>query len=233
VLKSIVIAVLVLSLAACGVPRPRPPPPHSVGAAVATLQSLPAPGSYVIDAANSELRILVYRAGPLANLGHNHVMVSREVTGKVQVGGSISDSSFSFSVPVSSFAVDDTQARRAAGSDFPGDIPEDAKSGTRHNMLGAALLNAAAYPELRVKSLALTGTPTEPTAELDISVAGHESKISVPFTLTGDAQQLTASGSMEIRQTALGLTPYSLLGGALQVQDAMQLQFTMVVPITQ
>jgi hypothetical protein len=231
--KSIVIAFLAVSLAACGAPRPRPAAPHPAGEGVATLQSLPAPGSYSIDAANSELRILVYRAGPLASLGHNHVMVSRAVTGQVQLGASISESSFSFSVPLASFVVDDAQARRDEGSDFPGDIPEEAKSGTRRNMLSAALLNAAEYPELRVKSLALTGLSAEPAAELNISVAGHESKFSAPFALQGDAHQLTANGAIELRQTALGLTPYSLLGGALQVQDAMQLKFTIVVPITQ
>jgi hypothetical protein len=51
----------------------------------------------------------------------------------------------------------------------------------------------------------------------------------VPFVLTGDAHQLTASGSVEMRQTAIGITPYSLLHGALQVQDAMQLKFKITV----
>jgi hypothetical protein len=45
------------------------------------------------------------------------------------------------------------------------------------------------------------------------------------LSLQGDAHRVTAIGSMELRQTALGLTPYSLMGGALQVQDAMQLKF--------
>jgi hypothetical protein len=34
---------------------------------------------------------------------------------------------------------------------------------------------------------------------------------------------------VELRQSALGLTPYSLLHGALQVQDAMQLKFKITV----
>jgi hypothetical protein len=35
-------------------------------------------------------------------------------------------------------------------------------------------------------------------------------------------------GSLELRQTALGLTPYSLMLGALQVQDAMTVKFSIV-----
>ncbi len=34
---------------------------------------------------------------------------------------------------------------------------------------------------------------------------------------------------MELRQSALGLVPYSLMHGALQVQDAMQLKFKITV----
>jgi polyisoprenoid-binding protein YceI len=174
---------------------------------------------------------LVYRAGPLANLGHNHVVVSRAVTGSVQVGSSISASSFSIQVPLESFVVDEPEARRAAGSDFPGDIPEDAKSATRRNMLSATMLNAAEFPEITVKSVTLSGAFDTLSADLIISVAGREATISAPFTLQGDAHALTAAGSMELRQTALGLTPYSLLHGALQVQDAMQLKFSIVVPL--
>jgi hypothetical protein len=174
----------------------------------------------------------VYRAGPLANLGHNHVMVNHAVTGLVEVGSSISASAFSLKVPVEGFVVDDTEARREEGGDFPGEIPPDAKSGTRRNMLGAAVLNAAEFPMITVTSVTLSGTPDTLSAELSISVAGHETKISAPCNLQGDAQRLTATGSMELRQTAIGLAPYSLLHGALQVEDAMQLKFSIVVPIS-
>src|SRR5258708_20547580 len=113
------VAVVVLSLSACGAPRPRPSAPQPAIPPAAILESLPPPGAYAIDSQNSELRILVYRAGPLANLGHNHVMVSHSVSGLVQTGSSISSSSFSLKVPVESFVVDDADARREEGGDFP------------------------------------------------------------------------------------------------------------------
>jgi hypothetical protein len=232
VFNRIAAAVVVLILSACGAPRPRPSAPQTPVQPGSSLQSLPPPGAYAIDSQNSEVRILVYRAGPLANLGHNHVMVNRAVTGLVQVGSSISASSFSLKVPVESFVVDDTEARREEGRDFPGDIAQDAKSGTRGNMLGAAVLNAAEFPVITVTSVTLSGTPEALSAELTISVAGHEARISAPCLLQGDAHRLTATGSLELRQTAIGLAPYSLLHGALQVEDAMQLKFSIVVPIS-
>lgn len=194
--------------------------------------SLPAPGTYRIDSADSELRLLVFRAGALANLGHNHVMTNRSVSGLVQIAGSVSDSSFSLEVPVDRFEIDDAQARLEEGSEFPGEIPEDAKSGTRRNMMSSAVLNAAQFPIIKVRSTALHGTPGTLTADLTINVAGHQSAVSVPLSLAGDSRRVTATGSIELRQTAIGLKPYSLMHGALQVQDAMRLKLKIVVPIS-
>ena len=225
--NKIAIAVAVVSLAACAAPRPRPITRPSPVQAV--LQSLPAPGEYPIDSNGSELRLLVYRAGTLASLGHNHVMVSRAVTGSVQIGADVPASSFSLKLRADSFVIDDAQSRQEEGGDFPGDIPEDAKAGTRRNMLSNAVLNAAEYPDITVKSASLTGTLNDLIADVEISAAGHTSRVTVPLTLQADAHGFTAEGSMELRQTALGLVPYSLLHGALQVQDAMQLKFKITV----
>jgi hypothetical protein len=223
----IVIAALVLSAAACAARHPRPAAPRFP--ARASLQSLPAPGEYPIDSSGSELRLLVYRAGPLSTLGHNHVMVNRALSGVLQIGAGVAASSFSLRMRADGFVVDDAQSRQEEGGDFAADIPDDAKAGTRRNMLGSAVLNAAEFPDITVKSTSLTGTLNELNADLEINAAGHTARISVPLTLQGDAHHFIAAGSMELRQTALGLTPYSLMHGALQVQDAMQLKFKIAV----
>jgi YceI-like domain len=216
--------VLAFALAACAGPHPRRVP--AAGAIPAgALRTLPLPGDYQIDSGNSELRLLVYRAGPLARFGHNHVLVNRGVIGHARIGDSVSSTSFSLRMPVSAFSVDEAQSRSEEGDDFPGEIPEEAKEGTRHNMLSAAVLNAAQFPDITVTSASLSGNLPTVTAEVEISAAGHASKITVPLTLQGDSQHLIVTGSTEVRQTALGLAPYSLLGGALQVLDAMQLKF--------
>jgi hypothetical protein len=234
VLKSIGIAVLSMILAACGAPRPHPSAPANptvpprTNAPSAGLP-LPAPGDYRIDTGNSELRLLVYRGGPLASLGHNHVMVSRAVSGSVQIAGSLPESSFSLSVPAKSFVVDEAQWRREEGSEFPGEIPDDAKFGTLNNMLSPAVLDAAKFPLITVKGTALSGAQGALTAALTIEVAGHVSTVAAPFELQGDSHRLSASGSFELRQTAIGLKPFSVGLGALQVQDAMRVKFRIVI----
>jgi hypothetical protein len=244
VFKKPSIGLLLLLLAACGPPRPRPAPPQYPVEAPST-PNWPVPGRvYRIDESHSELRILVYRAGPLAHLGHNHVIINRSLHGVVTLTES-DGSAFSMEVPVAGFVVDDAQARSQEGPDFAAAVPDDAKSGTLRNMLSTALLDADEFPTIVVKSAAAVIPQDAPQAGVQggpsggdvvvavaISVAGHESTINVPLNLQRDSNHLSASGSLELRQSALGLTPYSLMLGALQVQDAMTVKFDLVADST-
>jgi hypothetical protein len=165
-------------------------------------------------------------------------MVNRALRGTVSLAEPPNASAFHVEAPLASFVVDDAQARREEGGDFAAEVPDDAKAGTLRNMLSTALLNADQYPLVTIDSVAGWRGVVQPDAgaadvatiivNVVIGVAGHESTVAVPVTLRSAAQRLSASGSMELRQTALGLTPYSLMMGALQVQDAMTIKFTLV-----
>ncbi len=96
-------------------------------------------------------------------------MQSHAVSGTVQLADSVAATSFSLSIPVDSFVIDDAAARREAGSDFSSEVTDDAKSGTRKNMLSPALLNGAEFPNISVKAGRISGTPTAPLAELTIT----------------------------------------------------------------
>jgi hypothetical protein len=228
VFKGSSVAALALVLAACAAPKARHPVPQGPGEAPPP-PGLPLPGrAFRIDENQSELRILVYRAGPLARLGHNHVMVNRAIRGTVNWADEPGTSVFSLIIPAAGFVVDDAQARSEEGPDFSGEIPEDAKSGTLHNMLSAGVLDADEFPSITINSVAVAPGTAVLSATVAISVAGHESKLEVPFTLQTDSSRLSATGSMEVRQSTIGLTPYSLMLGALQVQDMMTIKFKFV-----
>jgi hypothetical protein len=231
VFRNFSVGVLAVALAACGAPKARhggEQHPHEP-ARPADLQF---PGKlYRVDESQSELRVLVYRAGPLARLGHNHVVVNRALRGAV--GLAEDASAFQLTVPAAGFTVDDAQARGEEGLDFAADVPDAAKSGTLQNMLSAAALDADEFPVITVNSVAVLRKPGAPDsgrmiATVLISVAGHESTLEVPFTLQSEPNRLSATGSLGLRQSNLGLTPYSLMLGALQVQDLMTIKFKIV-----
>lgn len=233
VFKGLCVGILALLLGACGAPRLRHLGPQVPGAPTAS--TVPLPGKvYRVDQSRSELRILVYRAGPLARLGHNHVLVNRSIHGTANLAEA-GESVFSLDIPAAAFVVDDSQARRDEGADFEGDISDDAKAGTLRNMLSTSLLDADEFPQITLSGSAeVQGMPGAATltATVLVSVVGHESKLLVPLTLHIDAGRLSATGSLDLRQSALGLTPYSLMLGALQVQDAMTIKFRIVASLS-
>lgn len=220
-----VVIVAALALAACGTSGQRPAPPHAApGSAAPAASAAPAnAASYRIDPAQSQLSLLVYRAGPMASLGHNHVIVNRQISGSVRYGGAPAGGSFALTIPAAGFVVDDPGDRSAQGGDFAEPVTPEAKAGTLHNMLSPALLDAAQFPVITVRSIAVEGDGAEWRATVAVELAGHASKILVPFRLRAEQGRVSGEGSLALRQSALGLTPFSVLLGALRVQDEMQL----------
>jgi hypothetical protein len=235
VLKIFTVACLCAGMAACGASKPRERPDD--GEAQGITRPPSGPAAYSIDSAQSELRVLVYRAGPMARLGHNHVILNRAVQGWVDAAARPESASFSLIVPVADFIVDDARARSDEGPDFAAEVPEEAKAGTRHNLLGPALLDAERFPTMTITSVGIARPPglTGPgnlAATVDIRVAGHQSRRVVPFVFTGKPDRISAEGSVVLRQSELGLTPFSVMLGALQVQDEITLKFNLVAVAT-
>jgi hypothetical protein len=88
-----------------------------------------------IDPEQSSIRLRVYRDGPLARFGHNHVIVATGLTGTVFHEKELSQSAFELNIPLAGLVVDRPADRAAAGPDFAGDLSEFAIAGTRENML--------------------------------------------------------------------------------------------------
>ena len=220
---------LCLGLAAC--PRPVQPP--------APTPSVPQPGPtpsgdtkgatiYQIDPQTSELHILVYRGGTFARLGHNHVMSSKSLSGRVWTQPQFAASGFELSFPVADLIVDDPNARRAAGSDFPPDIPAADKEGTRKNMLRAEVLDGERYPRVEIKSAKVGGSLQAPQVTARITIKDASRDVAVPVVAAVNGDRLTASGEFEILQTDFGIKPFSVALGALEVKDRLLVRFKLV-----
>ena len=177
--------------------------------------------------------MLVYRAGALAALGHNHIIACRCLTGTVYLPRQPLRASFDLHVAVEQFTVDDPGLRADEHSaEFPPDIPQSARQGTRHNMLGAALLNAARYPEIILRAgglrAASDGRPEDLVADVLVYIHGQVRSLSVPLRYHLQADEVEVTSEFPLRQTDLGLTPFSALGGALSVRDGMRVRLELV-----
>ena len=96
-------------------------------------------------------------------------------------------------------------------------------------MLSATLLEAERYPDVRLSTVAVEGSSLAAfTVTALVGVKDQQHEIRVPVAAVLDGEQLTASGEFKVKQTDLGLTPFSALMGALQVQDEINVKFKLV-----
>lgn len=231
--RMLVLLLLCLGLTACPRPVQPPAPTPSVPPQPTPTEPAPPPSEagaaiYEIDPQASVLHIHVFRGGTFARLGHNHVMSSKSVTGRVWMRQQLSASGFELSFPVADLIVDDPEARRAAGSDFPPDIPQADKEGTRKNMLRKEVLDGENFPKVTVKSAAIAGSLQAPQITARITIKDATREVMVPATIVVNGARLTASGEFEIRQTDFGMKPFSVALGALEVQDQLRVRFNLV-----
>lgn len=223
-------AILFAALGGCVTRQVAP----SAAAPVASAHPSPLIGHrFDVVPAQSRLVVLVYRAGALAAAGHNHVISCRCLGGAIYVPRDPMRAGFDLRLDVNQFTVDDPTLRAAEHSaDFPPDVSPAARQGTRHNMVGAALLNAAKFPRITLRSVGLRsssdGNPRDIVAQLLVQVAGERRLINVPVHYVVQDQRITVTGRFPLRQTDLGLTPFSALGGALKVRDGMEVRLELV-----
>jgi polyisoprenoid-binding protein YceI len=200
--------------------EPHAPTPASTPSAIAQ--------TYQLVSGESLLIVRVYRGGTLARAGHNHIVASHDLAGSIRVAADVARSSCELSFPVAALTVDEAELRASQGPDFAADVPESAKAGTRHNMLGPAVLNAEVYPLITMKCAAFEPDGERLLVHLRIQVRDHQSDFTVPVSYTQSPSELLAQGELTLRQTDLGLTPFTALLGAIAVKDEMRLQFRIV-----
>jgi hypothetical protein len=221
--------VFLLLLLLPGLQSCQSPVPRETGAGVLAPLVIDASArSFRLLTEQSELIVLVYRAGRLANLGHNHVVSSADLTGEIYLADSLADSVFEIRLPVLSMDVDLPQQRLAAGDDFPGEIDPEAVSGTRANMLGEQQLNAAVWPEIVMRSRGVHGVLPDITVEVEIAVRSHIHAVKIPMHVELSGERMVASGRFQLNQTDLDIDPFSVMMGALKVRNQLDIEFSIV-----
>ena len=223
------LAPLLILIAACThVPPPVAAPPAAPGPENPPAGRPAGALDYRVDPAHSSLRVLVYRAGALASIGHNHVILDENLSGWIRAGKTPNATSFYLQLAPADFLIDVPAARAQEGADLAEEVDDAARAGTRRNMLSAALLNADRYPLIQIESVSIQSSGPEPgsalTAALKVTIAGHTQPVSAPFRSVREAKSLHVTADFWLRQSMLGLTPFSALLGALEVADDMHLK---------
>jgi hypothetical protein len=216
--------VLLPGLQSCQKPVSR----ETSSTALAPLDIASAAQRFHVLSDQSQLVVLVYRDGRLANLGHNHVISSADLQGEIYLADTLQNAALEIRLPVMTLDVDLPQQRLDAGEEFPGTLDQDAVSGTRTNMLSEQQLNAEIWPEIVLRSREVRGSLPDSTVQIDIAVRSYIYKVEVPVHVVLADNRITATGSFQVNQTDLGLVPFSVMMGALKVKDRLDIRFTIV-----
>jgi polyisoprenoid-binding protein YceI len=216
-----------LALSSC-VTRPGTRPPVKAGRPGVVSPAPAATVRYAIDSQRSQVLVLVYRDGPMAHLGHNHVIAVRELTGSVLMAGEPTQTTFAMDFAVEAMSVDDPTLRASLGPDFQSTVDEAAVAGTRDHMLGAALLNSKQYSRIHLQSLEIRKEADGLHALTSIVVRDVTAQAEIPVSLQNTGDDLMVSGEFDLTHRQLGLSPYSVALGALRVAERMHVQYRLV-----
>ena len=183
---------------------------------------------YVVDSDASSVRIYAYRAGPLASLGHNHVVAAQTMQGAIFLPGDPSNGRFDLVLPVQRLELDRPEWRRQTAGEFNSRLSDGAIAGTRRHMLGKAVLDAERYPRIAIRATSVQGELPVLDVTADVVLHGVKHSVQVPVWVQRDGDRITVEGQFRLRQTDFGIQPYSAAGGALQVADDLGIHFRLV-----
>lgn len=222
------LAALALMLAGCAppirAPVPQPAPTTAQGPADfprgdyarAAAQGQPV---YRIDPARSLIAITVRRGGSLARLGHDHIIASHQAQGYIAPEQGRAD----LYVPLAELSVDEPALRAEAGLDTQ---PSDADiAGTRTNMRDR-VLETQRFPFALIRVNGVEKMPAGARLDAAITLHGTTRSFQVPVRMETAAGEMSVAGSIEFKQSDFGITPLSILGGSIQVQDGLSLRFS-------
>lgn len=183
---------------------------------------------YRVDPEETRIHIRVDPAGPLARLGHIHIVGGPALDGRVIVTPDWRQSFLELSLDVSDLEVDRPDMRRAEGLEADSGPDAEAIESTRENMLGQRVLDRERHPGIRVVGVVASGPQWQPDLTVQVHLRDTVREMTVPVVLEFDDDRLTASGRLRVRQSEFGIEPFATAGGSLQVADEVIVRFRIV-----
>lgn len=209
-----------LLIAACAPQIARPPdrleaPPEDFPGAY--YRQIAAMGQPVlgIEAHRSLVVIEAHRGGSLARMGHDHVIAAHGVQGFVAPDHGRAD----LYIRLEELVVDEPELRAEAKlTTYPS---ADDIAGTRRNMLKAFEADRYPFAVIHIERLG------EANLRVAVSLHGVTRTEELPAQVAVTGEEMTITGELPLRQSDFGIRPVSVLGGALQVLDEVQIRYSL------
>jgi polyisoprenoid-binding protein YceI len=107
--------------------------------------------------------------------------------------------------------------------------PRMTRAQVQMRMLGAEVLDAGRFPEIRFDSEAVErAAPDGWLVHGQLSLHGQTRRLAISVK----RDQGHYKGSVTLKQTDFGITPISIAGGAVKVKDELNVEFDIVAQLT-
>jgi polyisoprenoid-binding protein YceI len=175
-----------------------------------------------IDPTDSQVLILVGKAGVLSFVGHAHEVVAPVVRGDVTVD--LAD----WQRASVWFEFDAAALRVTGAHEAPADVPEVQRVMVSEQVLDVKRYPTIAFRSRRVSTTARTANTADMLIEGDLTLHGTTRSITIRTNATLDAGgRLTARGGFSLKQTDYGMVPVTAAGGTVRVKDELDVQFVL------
>jgi hypothetical protein len=178
-----------------------------------------------LDPRASLVEVVVRRDGPLARFGHDHVITVRDPEGFLLLAEVNDGSRADLRFRLDRLDVDSAAARQRHGLDTNPDASDI--EATRNNLM-LHVLNAGEWPWATIGLDRFEHQADHFSAIATFSINGSVFSHRQPFSLREAGGRITAEGFFIVRQTDLGMEPFSTLGGGLRVADPLEVHFLLV-----
>jgi polyisoprenoid-binding protein YceI len=163
--------------------------------------------SRAFDLQHSKMTVHVYKQGMFSFLADNH-----------EVDAPILSGSYDSADKAIELTVDATKMRVMDPS-----LPAQKRESVQTNMAGLQVLDVADYPTITFRSTTIDDVDANHwTVTGDLTLRGQVHPITVKVQAK-DATNFT--GTATVRQTAFGITPIRIAGGAVTVKDDVTVEF--------
>ena len=191
------------------------------GAALSPGQHVQPQTTYEIDSARSTMQIDVYKEGFFKAFGHDHLVATKEPSGRVAFDPNHAEnSSVTFRMATKSLTALD-----------PGESEKD-RSSVQSTMQGKEVLDVEQFPEVTFSSTDVSnvqkkGEKWNLTLAGKLKLHGVEKSIHLPVSVRIAGNELIAQGELFLLQTDYGITPVKVAGGTVKVKDRLRIRFEM------
>ncbi len=179
-----------------------------------------------LDPSTGSLRALVYKEGPLAAFGHDHVVRAASFRGVVEL--SSASAALTLSVDARALTIDEPKAREAEGWR---PIAEKDRREIEAAMRGPKGLDVEKRPELELRSESIEPVAQEKDTWLltgRLLLHGAAQAIEAPVVVSSTPAGAWFSGYVRLRPSDYGVKPFSVFAGAVRTKDEAVVKFDLL-----